>query len=311
MDRSTFWIVLYPEGPNGHTLFADSANNGPCGRALVEELIPALEKKYPLMAVPEARLLRGHSSGGWSTLWLATEYPGVFGACWSSSPDPVDFRRFQLTNIYDAHNFYGFPTNGLRSTAAYAAEEWAKKVPQGVVPATSDAGPGGVDRLVSFRRDGKAVMTVEREARGEDVLGPDNTSGQQWDSWFAAWGARNERGNPAALFDAETGALDRAAAERYRRFDIADRLRRDPAKYLPIFKERVRLVVGGADNFFLNEAVALLKEDVERLGGGAKGDGYITIVPGLDHSSIFSSDALKGFESEMGAYVRGLSAPAR
>ena len=31
-------------------------------------------------------------------LWLATEYPHIFGAAWASSPDPVDFRRFQLVS---------------------------------------------------------------------------------------------------------------------------------------------------------------------------------------------------------------------
>lgn len=304
LDRSVFWIVLDPEGPNGHTLFADSANNGPCGRALVEELIPALEKKFPLLAKPEARILRGHSSGGWSTLWLATEYPQVFGACWSSSPDPVDFRRFQMTDIYAMDCFYGFPASGLRSSTAAAAETEARKVPQGVIPGAERLGP---DLLVSYRRDGKSVMTVEREAKGEDLLGPDNTSGQQWDSWFAVWGPRNEHGNPAALFDPATGLIDRAMAERYRKYDIADRLRKDPAKYAPIFRQRIRLVVGDADNFFLNEAVKLLKADLEKVpvaASGKKSAGYIKIVSGLDHSSIFSSKELEGFEGEMVEYLR-------
>jgi hypothetical protein len=173
--------------------------------------------------------------------------------------------------------------------------------------------PLGSELFVSYRRDGKAVMTVERESRGEDILGPDNTSGQQWDSWFAVWGPRNERGNPAALFDVETGLIDHAMAERYRVFDIADRLRKEPVKYGPIFRERVRLVVGGADNFFLNEGVELLKGDVERLASEGKSGakdrksaGYIKIVPGLDHSSIFGSEELKGFEGEMVEYLRGL-----
>ncbi|HYD00759.1 MAG TPA: alpha/beta hydrolase-fold protein [Phycisphaerales bacterium] len=301
--RSAFWVVLDPEGPNGHTLFVDSDNNGPCGRALVEELIPALEKKYPLVAQPAARVLRGHSSGGWSTLWLATEYPATFGACWSSSPDPVDFRRFQLTDLYAAHWFYGFPVNGLRSTEAHEAEQWARKVPQGVIPAGASEGPAAVDRLVSYRRDGRAVMTVEREARGEDVLGPDNTSGQQWDSWFAAWGPRNERGNPAALFDPATGLIDRGVADRYRRYDIADRLRRDPGQYGPLFAGRIRLVVGDADNFFLNEAVSLLKKDVDGLAV-ARGTGYIKVVAGKDHSSVFNSDEVRAFEDEMADHLR-------
>jgi len=44
LGKSSFRIVLDPEGPNGHSLFANSANNGPCGQALTEELIPALEQ---------------------------------------------------------------------------------------------------------------------------------------------------------------------------------------------------------------------------------------------------------------------------
>src|SRR6185295_1412012 len=68
--------------------------------------IPALEAKYPLIADAHARLLRGHSSGGWSTLWLALTYPEIFGATWSTSPDPVDFRRLQLPDIYAGPNMY-------------------------------------------------------------------------------------------------------------------------------------------------------------------------------------------------------------
>ncbi len=36
----------------------------------------------------------GHSSGGWSSLWLQIEHPEVFGGVWSLAPDPVDFRDF-------------------------------------------------------------------------------------------------------------------------------------------------------------------------------------------------------------------------
>src|ERR1051326_3504185 len=67
LARETFWIILDPESANGHTLFADSANNGPWGKALTTELIPAPEARSPLKPAPSPRLLRGHSSGGWST----------------------------------------------------------------------------------------------------------------------------------------------------------------------------------------------------------------------------------------------------
>src|SRR6185312_22062 len=88
-------VVLDPDCGTGHHVFADSATNGPRGRALVEELIPHIEATFPAIAEPRARLLAGHSSGGWSSLWLQITHPETFGGVWSTSPDSVDFRDFQ------------------------------------------------------------------------------------------------------------------------------------------------------------------------------------------------------------------------
>lgn len=273
LNRSAFWIVLDPEGPNGHHLFANSANNGPVGDALVKELIPALENKYNVSRAPAGRLLRGHSSGGWSTLWLATEYPETFGAAWSTSPDPVDFRKFQSINIYRGPNAY----------------------------------TSGGSEVPSYRRAGSVRMTVRQENAMEEVLGPDNTSGQQWDSWFAVFGPRTERGTPAAAWDAASGAIDHVVTEQYKAYDIADRLRRDAAKYGPIFKQRVRIIVGDEDNYYLNEAVALLEDEVNALNfltlpEGSHGS--ITIVPGRDHGSIFMTPQMQSIPREMVEHLR-------
>src|SRR5207248_3721514 len=89
--RNCFVIVPDPQGPNGHTLFANSEVNGPCADALIQELMPAIESRYPLIHDSSARLLRGHSSGGWAALWLTTQHPQTFGPCWAYAPDPVDF----------------------------------------------------------------------------------------------------------------------------------------------------------------------------------------------------------------------------
>ena len=270
LSKSSFRIVLDPEGPNGHSLFADSANNGPCGQALTEELIPALEAKYPLITEPSARLLRGHSSGGWSTLWLATRYPAVFGATWSSAPDPVDFRRFQKVDIYGQQNFY---------TDAKGAD------------------------LPSLRKGDVVEMTIRQESRGEDVLGPDNTSAQQWDSWFAAFGPKNSNGNPTALFDAVTGQIDSKTAEYYQRYDIGYLLRKNPTELAPIFRNSIRLVVGSEDSFYLNEAVALLDTELSRLGRATTDRGYVKLIPG-DHGSIFASETIRAFPKEMLDHLR-------
>src|SRR5207248_1016225 len=104
--RNCFVIVPDPQGPNGHTLFANSEVNGPCADALIQELIPAIEARYPLIREPSARLLRGHSSGGWTALWLTTQYPQTFGGCWAYAPDPVDFHHLERIDAYSQRNAY-------------------------------------------------------------------------------------------------------------------------------------------------------------------------------------------------------------
>ncbi|MDF1837761.1 MAG: alpha/beta hydrolase-fold protein, partial [Planctomycetota bacterium] len=95
-------ILVVPDANTrfGHTVFCDSATNGPWGQALVHELIPALEKKYG-GAGPQKRFVTGGSSGGWSSLWLQVTYPNQFNGCWSHVPDPIDFHDFQQINLYD------------------------------------------------------------------------------------------------------------------------------------------------------------------------------------------------------------------
>src|SRR5206468_6466151 len=93
-------VFLDGSFPTGHHDFADSVNNGPWGKALTTELIPYLEQHFHLVAKPYARFLTGHSSGGWSSLWLQVAYPDFFGGTWSTSPDPVDFRDFQRVDLY-------------------------------------------------------------------------------------------------------------------------------------------------------------------------------------------------------------------
>jgi pimeloyl-ACP methyl ester carboxylesterase len=272
--RNTFWIFLDPEGPNGHTLFADSAVNGPCGKALVTELIPEIEKRFNLIAQPSARIVTGHSSGGWSSLWLATEYPDVFGACWSSSPDPVDLRRLELVDIYGGENLY-VDANGKETPAA--------------------------------QFDGKVTMSTRQENGMEQVLGPGNDSAQQWDSWQAVWGNPDEHGFPKPMYDPISGKIDHEEAETYRKYDIADRLRKDPKRFAPIFREQIRIVVGDADTYYLNEAVHLLKDDLDRLDPPPPHNarpGYIKFAPGADHGSVMDSPAHRAWAAEMMEHLR-------
>lgn len=272
--RHAFIIALDPESENGHTLFADSRNNGPCASALIGELIPALESRYPLIPAADARIVTGHSSGGWSSVWLAVTHPEVFGACFAGSPDPVEFRAFQKVNLYQDHNFY-IDASGKE--------------------------------IASNEQRGASLMTIRQENQWEEVRGPDNTSGQQWDSWQAVFGPRNERGRPAALFDPATGVIDRDIAETYRRFDVGERLASDPDRLGPVFRDRVRIIVGGDDEWNLSAAVALLRDRLAMMGhpmDGAASFGRINIVPGADHGTVTQSPVYRAIGGEMVNYFR-------
>lgn len=280
LARHCYWIVLDPESENGHTLLADSEVNGPCAQALIHELIPAIEAKHSLIASASARYLRGHSSGGWSTLWLAMQHPKVFGGCWSTSPDPVDFRRFQLVDLFGGQHSPNMPGSMYQT-------------------------PSGAE-VASYQDDGTSKMTIRQENMMEEVLGPRNSSGQQWDSWQAVFGPRRDDGGPEELFDPISGVIHPHVAILMSKFDIRANVERDPERFLQVFRDGVRLVVGDMDNFFLHEAVKLLDEAVQRrasglpeLGPRTEWTGYIKILPGLDHGSVLGSPVVEGFPKEM------------
>lgn len=69
-------IVALSNPGNRMTEYAD---HEPHARHVVEELVPDLEKRFPLVARPDARGLMGASFGGVATLSTAWRNPGFFG----------------------------------------------------------------------------------------------------------------------------------------------------------------------------------------------------------------------------------------
>ena len=122
-------IVLHLDGagPYGDPYQVNSANNGPLGDAVIRELIPFVEQKYRAIGQPYARFTTGTSTGGWVSLALQVFYPEFFNGCWSFSPDPVDFRQYELINIYEHKNAYVNP---------FGFERPAKRRTFGAIPST-------------------------------------------------------------------------------------------------------------------------------------------------------------------------------
>jgi S-formylglutathione hydrolase FrmB len=230
-DMPRFVLVhLDGAGPLGDPYQVDSANHGPWGAALVEELIPHLERTYRLRASGQARFTTGHSTGGWVSLALQVHYPGVFNGCWSFAPDGVDFRHFQLMDVYKDANAY--------------------------------VNAAGFERPSMRTLDGDVAFTVRHECQLENVLGVGNSwalSGGQWGAWNATYGPRGADGLPSALWDPRTGVIDDELRTAWRTHDLRHQLQTNWKQLAPKLAGKLHVYVGDADNYFLNNAVARLK----------------------------------------------------
>jgi hypothetical protein len=255
------FVVLDPESPLGHHGFVDNENHGPRGSALVNEFIPHLEREFRLDPRTERRLLHGHSSGGWTVLWLQLNWPDFFGGCWALAPDPIDFTAFQYSNLYEDDNLFEFAPGTGNETPSY--------------------------REVDFEGRDVVSMTVREENGMEFAIDPTGRSGQQWDAWEAMFSPRGDEGAPTPLFDARTGAINRDVANHWRRFDINMLVREQRSRLDAVVQSKVRLLCGEFDNFYLDRAVRRFKEAVElRAGDAWTGPGYVEIVRFAAHDSI-------------------------
>lgn len=268
------WVFLDPESAWGHHGFCDSESNGPVGKALVEEFVAFLEERFRLIRDPSARIVTGHSSGGWTSIHLALTYPETFGACFASAPDPVDFSAFQKTDLYrDATLF----------RTADGTETPSMRVP---------LGPS----------EDRVVMTVADEIASEQALDPNGRSGEQWAAWEAMWSPYDAaRGAPRRLCDPLTGAIDPVTVDAWSRHDFARMLEADPQRIADLFATRIRLIVGSRDSFYLDGAVSRLKTRLEsarerlRVAGvtPASGVGYIELLEGLTHETAYPAAQLR------------------
>lgn len=257
-------VMLDPSCPLGHHVFADSENNGPRGQSLIEEFLPAFDQQYRSIAKPTARFVTGHSSGGWSSLWIQVTYPEHFGGVWSTAPDPVDFRDFQRINLYaENENMY----------------------------TTAEGKPRPLARI-----GGQVRLWYKGFADMEWALGP----GGQLHSFEAVFSPRGDDGRPMLVWDRDTGEIFTEVAKTWQQYDIRLILEKNWAELGPKLRGKIHVFMGDQDTFYLEGATILLKQSLAKLGSDAR----IEIIPGRDHFNLLAPELQDRIRSEMVAAFR-------
>jgi hypothetical protein len=246
----------------GHHVFADSETNGPRGEALIKELVPHIDANYRTVAAPTARFITGHSSGGWSSLWVQVNYPTMFGGVWSTAPDPVDFHDWQQVDLYAS------PPLSL-----YYDEQGERR-------------PIG-------RRGTQPVLWYDSFAKMDDVL----ARGGQLRSFEAVFSPLNEDGQPKRLWDRESGRIDPDVVQAWSKFDISRLLEQNWLSLEPKLRGKLHVYTGELDTFYLDGAVRRFAETLTRLGGEAE----VFVVPGKNHSDLLSNELRHKIMRQMSA----------
>jgi hypothetical protein len=224
--RFVYATLLHPSPYYDDSYGVNSENNGPYGDAIMQELIPAIETQFRVIRQPWARMLSGGSTGGWITAAEQIFYPDFFGGAFASCPDSVDFNYHQIVNIYKDPNAY------------YIDHGWLK-----------------VDRPSQRRPDGAVVLTMKAENNYELTVGDKSRSGGQWDIWEATYSPAGADGYPMRVWDKETGVIDHAVAEKWKKYDLLDILKTNWAVLGPKVGHKLNVYVGDMDSYYLNDAV--------------------------------------------------------
>ncbi len=226
--------MLHPTPYYDDSYAVNSANTGPYWDAIGTELMPYLEAKYRMIPRSYARVTTGGSTGGWEALALQIYHPDVFGGAWSFFPDPVDFHRYEIVDLYaDANAF------------TIARSDWVQQ-----------------ERPSERMPDGQVNFTIRQETKLNRVRGSRLRGGGDYANWQAVWGPTAADGYPKPVWDEETGVIDHEVAEYWRAhdFDLTDYLQRKWSSLGPSLWGQLHIYNPEMDQYFLNLAVYRLED---------------------------------------------------
>jgi len=213
----------------------NSANNGPYGDAINQELIPYIEEKFHGIGEGWARFMYGGSTGGWESLGVQIFYPDFYNGCYAACPDPIDFRAYTQVNIYEDDNAYVYPS------------DWKK-----------------TERPANRNYLGRVNFTVRDWNLKEYVIGNNTRSGDQFHVWESVFSPCGDNGYPKPIWDPLTGKIDPEVAKYWQEnYDLSYILRRDWPKIGNKLKGKIHIYCGDMDNYYLNNAVYLVEDFLE------------------------------------------------
>jgi hypothetical protein len=229
----------------------NSANNGPFGDAITQELIPFVEKQFRGIGQPWARALTGCSTGGWEALGMQIAYPDFYNGTWAGAPSPIDFRAWRLVNIYTDQNAYWY--SGL----------WGR-VPR---PSIASRGPNDIPPATRWE-DGHLALTMEQDNHLELVIGDKGRGAGLWDGMQAVFGPVGSDGYPGQIWDKRTGTIDKEVAAYWREHaDLGHILKRDWPTFGHKLAGKIHLYTGTSDQWYLSNAVRYVHEVLETRTG--------------------------------------------
>ena len=107
---------------------------------------------------------------------------------------------------------------------------------------------------------------MKGENNYELVVGDKSRSGGQWDIWEATYSPVGADGYPMRIWNKETGAIDHAVAEQWRKYDLLDVIKTTWATLGPKIGHKLNVYVGDMDSYYLNDAVENLNAFWQKAG---------------------------------------------
>ncbi|KAF1837868.1 hypothetical protein BDW02DRAFT_565596 [Decorospora gaudefroyi] len=254
----------------------NTANLGPYGDALNEELIPVIENMFHTIRAPYARVQDGGSTGGWASIANLIYRPDLFGVCFSSYPDSLDFHRHQDIELYTASNAY-------------------KRANGSSVPS------------IRTHVNGTEVIlaTAELENRWELTFGTASRSFNQWDVWDAVFGVQGYNNYPLEPWDKVTGEIYPEAVEYWKPFDLSNYVvtNFNSSRNLgAALAGRIFIYVGTWDNYYLNEGVTEFQKRTDAVGGS--GWANVTMLPEKAHGGNYQAREIWDYLELVERWVR-------